>query len=138
MKEEKQNKRKRGEELTRGLTLKDPASRIAPITGTFRSLCLQKALANFPQSLCCNRPYIYCVLCSLRLHPDFLSYNPNAVTISEVLPAVSNFPRTLFIQNLESCDVLQEHSLLIAVSWRCIVFFFQSFEGGGVYIFSCT
>lgn len=91
MKEEKERRGGGGggEERRAESKWKDPTSQIAPITGTFRSQFLQKALAAVPQSFPLS---FLCLLCPLlSLSPAFLSYDPNGVTIGEVLPAVS-FP----------------------------------------------
>ena len=58
-------KRKRGAEWQREMKWKDPTSRITPITGTFRSQFLLKALAAIPQSL--SLFLWLAVLCSLSL-----------------------------------------------------------------------
>lgn len=61
--ERKDGKKKRkggGDETQEELKLKDPTSHITPITGTFRSQFLQKALAAIPQSLPLSLPRSLC------------------------------------------------------------------------------
>lgn len=80
--EKERRKEKRGEERRAELKQKDPTSQIAPITGTFRSQCLQKTLAallkSFPSFALAR-----CVFC----FPSFiflfsfsiLSYDPGGL-----------------------------------------------------------
>lgn len=59
-KEEEKKRRRRQRELK----WKDPTSQVAPITGTFGSQFLQKALAAIPQSLPFSLPRSLCSLLS--------------------------------------------------------------------------
>lgn len=59
---EGKKRRKRREERRGELKWKDPTSQVAPITGTFRSQFLQKALAAIPQSLPFSLPRSLCPL----------------------------------------------------------------------------
>lgn len=70
---EKKERRRRGgggrEERQGESKWKDPTSQIVPITGTFRSQFLQKALAAVPQSLPLSFPRLLCPL--LSVSPPF-------------------------------------------------------------------
>lgn len=99
---DKRSIKKGGGERHRELEWKDPTSRVAPITGTFRSQVLQKTLAAVPSISSPLFPWLLETLSSPSLlHPltlflfffsflfSILSYDPSGVTIGEVLPAVS-------------------------------------------------
>lgn len=96
---------------------KDPTSQIAPITGTFGSQFLQKALADVSQSLPLSFPRSLCLLLSVSPLSFFfffsiLPYDPSGVSIGEVLPAVS-FPSVCYcslLQHPGSREAALEHS----------------------------
>lgn len=119
--------------------MKDPTSQITPITGTFRSLFLQKALAAILQSLPLFFPCSLCPfsrsLLFLFVFPFYLII-PVGLQLVKVLPAVS-FPLACEyspLQHQGSCEPAQEHlrthcSLLVNSMLKCLVSF--------IFVFVC-
>ncbi len=92
VKEEKERREKEEEEDKkdeRELKWKDPTSQIAPITGTFRSQFLQKALAAILQSLPRSFPRWLCPL--LSVSPPSFFFFPFYLTIPAGLLLVRYF-----------------------------------------------